>query len=337
MSDRAKKLAELKSRESIKKMQITSDGESFIELLEATVNELKDTLNLGVEFNNLDELIEQLGQIKILVEPIESLRKQIAEMEIPEIPESVEIKGLDEFRSMLKEATKQKDVKIEWPTDNFKAIIKSLNEIKDVSSKVAVSNQSPTDFIPVRRVIKIANQFFYDDAPGGGGGSGGAFAAGVQDALITTIGGNQVVRMDLGTLLSMEDQSNSLSMTLMKPVASSTYAPSAYINAGTVTKANIKSSPGNVYTIRVTNANAAVRYFQLHNKSSAPAGGDTAQLYWLIPAGTATNPGIVQLDTSYFSPSEYFSTGIGFAISTTATTFTDSATAADHITHVRSV
>ncbi len=124
---------------------------------------------------------------------------------------------------------------------------------------------------------------------------------------------------------------------IFKPVNSSTYAPSTYKNAGTVTKANVKASPGNVYSIRITNANAAIRYFQLHNKASTPVAAETAQQYFLIPAGTATQPAVLELTINDFAPSEYFITGIGWAISTTAATFTDSATATDHIVNVRFV
>lgn len=121
------------------------------------------------------------------------------------------------------------------------------------------------------------------------------------------------------------------------PQTGATYAPLTYLDSGTVTKANIKATAGNVYSLRFTNANAAVRWLQLHNKATAPAPADAAQLYFLIPAGTATQPGVLELSLEFFAQSEYFAAGIGWAVSTTATTFTDSATAADHTTLVRYV
>jgi hypothetical protein len=132
-----------------------------------------------------------------------------------------------------------------------------------------------------------------------------------------------------------EDNVNNVFGIMPRPVTSGTYAPTNYQNAGTVTKANIKASAASVFSIRITNANAAIRYLQLHNKATAPAAADTAQLYFLIPAGTATQPTVVELGMDWFSPSEFFATGLGWAISTTATTFTDSATAADHNVKVR--
>lgn len=118
------------------------------------------------------------------------------------------------------------------------------------------------------------------------------------------------------------------------PVAS-TAVPTVNKNAGTVTAAAVKASAGNVFSILVTNANAAARYFQLHNKATIPLAAETAQLYFVIPAGNAAQPAVVELTGAFFAPSERFATGIGWAISTTITTFTDAATAADHTVQVR--
>lgn len=107
-----------------------------------------------------------------------------------------------------------------------------------------------------------------------------------------------------------------------------------YKNAGAATKANIKAAAGQVSSIRVTNANAALRYFQLHDKATAPAAADTALRSWITPAGTATVPTVLILNRENFDDCVRFGTGIGFAVSTTDTTFTDSATAAEHVVEV---
>jgi hypothetical protein len=107
-----------------------------------------------------------------------------------------------------------------------------------------------------------------------------------------------------------------------------------YKGAAAATKANIKASAGRVLTFRVTNINAAVRYFQIHNKATAPAGADTALRSYIIPAGTATAPASLTLDLDYLVDGIRCDTGIGFAISTTDTTFTDSATASEHIVDI---
>lgn len=104
-----------------------------------------------------------------------------------------------------------------------------------------------------------------------------------------------------------------------------------YQDAGSVTKANVKSGSSRARAIIVTNANAAARYFQLHNKATAPVATETSDLYFLVPAGTAAVPGRIEIGESFFgSPGRVYPTGLGWAVSTTASAFTDAATAADH-------
>lgn len=106
-------------------------------------------------------------------------------------------------------------------------------------------------------------------------------------------------------------------------------------DAGSATKANLKAASGRVGSIRVTNANAAVRYFQIHNKATAPAGTDVPLMWVLLPAGTAAAPSVTTLDANFFGDGGIrCGTGLGWAISTTAASFTDSATAGDHNTTI---
>lgn len=105
--------------------------------------------------------------------------------------------------------------------------------------------------------------------------------------------------------------------------------------AGQVTKANIKATPGSVFSAFISNANAAVRFFQLHNKASAPAAADVPLMSFPIPAGSANAPTCIAFGTDFFTDRGMaFGTGIGWAISTTYGTFTDAATATDHVAEV---
>jgi len=133
------------------------------------------------------------------------------------------------------------------------------------------------------------------------------------------------------TLLAGEDLTNNVMATLTRPVASPTYAPLVYAPLTQVTKANIKASQGNVFSLIINNTNAAVRYLQLHNKASAPAAAEVPLISYPIPAGTAAVPGVLMLDNNFFTDAGInFSTGIGWAVSTTFATFTDSATNTEH-------
>lgn len=132
-----------------------------------------------------------------------------------------------------------------------------------------------------------------------------------------------------------EDNTNAILAVCEKPLATNTYAPSLYTNFGTVTKANIKAVAGNALALHFHNANAAARYLQLHNKATAPVATDVPLYSWIVPAGTADNPGILILDHAWFCMSGgYFSTGLGWAVSTTQATFTDAATANEHALHL---
>lgn len=108
--------------------------------------------------------------------------------------------------------------------------------------------------------------------------------------------------------------------------ATSTYSPTRDTSLATVTKKNIKASGGNVFSITADNANAATRYLLIHNKATAPAAADVPTFFFRIPAS-----GQIIIGSDFFTnDGANLATGIGWAISTTRDTFTDSATAADH-------
>ena len=105
-----------------------------------------------------------------------------------------------------------------------------------------------------------------------------------------------------------------------------------------VTKQATKTSPGTVFSLFVTNANATIRYFQWHNLVAVPAAAAVPVESYPIPGGAANTPGSLLLDiTHYTDGGAKFTTGIAWGISTTYATFTDSATASDHIVVVRYV
>jgi len=164
------------------------------------------------------------------------------------------------------------------------------------------------------------------------GGAKGATTAGIITAhsVSADITGCDVVEGFKGVY---EDNSNGVAAIIYKPLAVNTYAPTLATNFGAATKANIKASAGNILSIRVSNTNAAARFFQLHNKATAPVATEVPLYSFLVPAGSAST-----LGTDFFCGSGgFFSTGISFAWSTTAGTFTDSATAGECNTNIHYV
>lgn len=142
--------------------------------------------------------------------------------------------------------------------------------------------------------------------------------------------------VDLNSGIAGEDLTNNVLGVLTKPVTSASYAPQEYISAGAATGGTIKTSAGNVFSLDVTSGTTAIRYFQLFNQATVPVLGQTAvQCYALgsVPAGGISR---LTLDSQYFFPSYYFSTGIAWAISSTNGTLgTASVTAADYNVHVK--
>jgi hypothetical protein len=99
----------------------------------------------------------------------------------------------------------------------------------------------------------------------------------------------------------------------------------SYISAATTNATSVKASAGTVYSIDLSNANAAVRWFKLYNKASAPTvGTDTPVFRALIPASGGR--------TISFPNGLTFSTGIAFALVTGAADSNTSAVAANELT-----
>lgn len=147
---------------------------------------------------------------------------------------------------------------------------------------------------------------------------------------------NGFLKTELSSLLGGEDLTNNVLGVISKPIAAITYSLSTDNPAIPVTKKNSKTGIGNVYGFVVSNFNSTVRYFQLHNKASTPAGGDTASLSLPIPALSGSTIGNFVVTKEVLGEGgHYLSAGVSWAVSTTHGTFTDSATASDHIVLVK--
>ena len=124
-----------------------------------------------------------------------------------------------------------------------------------------------------------------------------------------------------------EDNTNLVSAGVERLLAGvSTYAPTLFTNYGANLTLNVKAAAGNVYSIHAQNINAALRYIQIHNTATTPAGGAVPLVSFPIPV-----TGSVFIDhTMLPAGGIYCATGIAFAISTTLATYTASATANEH-------
>lgn len=124
------------------------------------------------------------------------------------------------------------------------------------------------------------------------------------------------------------DVTNTVAQVIPKFVVGTTYANSVYNPTTQVATANIKSGSCQVLGGFVTNINAALRYIQFYNSTSSTAG--TPAYVIPLPAGSATNPGSVTLDTVFMGAGINLATGCTIGISTTLATYSG-ATSTDHV------
>lgn len=98
--------------------------------------------------------------------------------------------------------------------------------------------------------------------------------------------------------------------------------------------ANAKGIPGLVVGLVATNANAAVRYLQIHNTTTTPEDQAVPLLSFAIGKGATGVPGVIAYGQGgALGPGVWCSAGISFGFSTTQATYT-AATAADHSIHL---
>jgi len=134
-----------------------------------------------------------------------------------------------------------------------------------------------------------------------------------------------------------KDVANQATVAVCNPDGSYLGAPTTgataytvFKNAGANATLNVKATAGRVYSISCFNANAAIRYLQLHNKATAATAAEVPQFSIEVFPNTTTVIG-----TDFFGLNgEAFTTGISFAFSTTAWTYT-AGTASDQSIQIR--
>lgn len=182
MTDRAEKLKQLQEKKG-SNMVIMTNGAEFLEAFQNKIAELREVFGTELDVP-LDGLLDQLETIKTIAPAVAELKEAIAGIEMPEVPDKIELVGLDPVVAMVAEHIKHlnavKSFKI--PDAKVKVEIVDNQKIEEVTKRLddvikAVQDNSPSqkpeDFLPVRRVRLIANKLVFDDMQWGGGGGGG--------------------------------------------------------------------------------------------------------------------------------------------------------------------
>ena len=90
------------------------------------------------------------------------------------------------------------------------------------------------------------------------------------------------------------------------------------INLGSANAATLKASAGAVYKVYCYNKNAATRFFQIHNKATAPVNTDVPVEVFPVAANSA-----LLIDIAFWGATgRTCSTGVSWAFSTTEATLT---------------
>lgn len=141
-----------------------------------------------------------------------------------------------------------------------------------------------------------------------------AVASGDRVNAIASLQGE--VLMYPSRLFAGEDQTNGGIAVFSKLPTDATYLATGYQNNSFAT-INVKGSAGVFLGATIINTTASVRYFQIYNTATTPAGGATAKNKWLVPA----NSMIVITQEDVVGGIECLN-GIAIANSTAASTYT---------------
>lgn len=177
-------LKTLRERQLVK--ELPSEHAPVVELLDDRIELLREVLGVGIDVK-ADALLEELSRIGAFSTEVEALRQVIRSIHFPDVPDSVELTGVDGLRAALDKHARYmaelKDYKL--PDAKVLVDVTDNQRIEEVTSRLdtliraitdaaAPADQSPTAFVPYRRVRKIGNRLVFDDDAHTGGWGGGS-------------------------------------------------------------------------------------------------------------------------------------------------------------------
>lgn len=170
----------------------------------------------------------------------------------------------------------------------------------------------------------------------GATGTGSARTTVAQD--VTTIAGSApgTAGTSSANVLTVQGRSG-MTPLVVGPQASAANSYSRDTDFGVATAHTAKGSAGSINAFDATSINAAVRYFQIHNRAVTPVTDDVPIYSFAVQAGSATAPARLTMGQEFFGLNgEFLSTGVSWGWSTAVGTY-QAGTASDHVTHVHYV
>ena len=202
---REDKLKKLKESKAAKDMVIISNGEPFINALSDKIKDLKSALGVGVEINNVDDLVDQLSRIESFQKEVNDLRDAIKAIDVPK---NIKIDGLDDLVKATKTIANKKDPQPIIQKIDISVLENVVNGVGNLIDKVEQlqvpkQGQEPSDYVPMRRVMKVGNKLMYDDSfytGGGGGGGSSTTASSTSGNVVITDAGGEAATVTGGKL-----------------------------------------------------------------------------------------------------------------------------------------
>lgn len=151
------------------------DRESREKEAEAVIAHL-EALGQLIGTKDNTQLVNELKKLDSLKSALDEINKSIKGQKF-EFPDKTKVTNLSDLAKLLKQDVKITNVIDEKWQKDLSVKLKELTE----GVKARIVNQTPEDFIPVRRVIKMGNIFVFDDSRQGGGGGGGSNVTGPFD------------------------------------------------------------------------------------------------------------------------------------------------------------
>lgn len=173
------RLENLEKLKAKKGMVIFSDGEKLLETLDSQFNAIKELAERKIDLD-LDDLIDGLKDVTALKDTVSELQTALKGLKFPEIPDSIDVKGLEALSKIIKSSQNKPQViekldakPLTKVSEHLENLIKSIEKIK-----IPEQGQTPGDFVPMRRVMKLDGiGLAFDDSHYVGGGGGGAGVA----------------------------------------------------------------------------------------------------------------------------------------------------------------
>lgn len=176
---RAEKIAKLAQKKARNAPESLADYTILADAMEKIVADFSVKLERGIDVNDLDLLVDRLGNINELRTSVDKLKESIKNF--PPLPDEVKIASINEFLDAIKGIEiKAGDVIVneKQQPDYTESVIKLAQAVEDMAISIKATapkapSQRPPDYIPYRRVVKAGNSFIFDDNPTPQAGPGG--------------------------------------------------------------------------------------------------------------------------------------------------------------------